>query len=87
MLPDLCRWHRADKVDSIEYARSMAIARIQSNINPFIFDPSLAERCYCANYQTITIKSYSFQYLPQSFQRSLLHRHPRLQRTSHHEDL
>jgi len=48
MLPDLCRWHRSDKVDSTEVFRSFAIARVQSNINPFIFDPSLVERCYCA---------------------------------------
>ncbi|MBK7699822.1 MAG: hypothetical protein IPJ39_14410 [Saprospiraceae bacterium] len=37
MLPDICRWHRIDKVDLPEQNRSMAIARIQSNINPFCF--------------------------------------------------
>ena len=47
MLPDLCGWHRNDTVDSTEVIRSMAIVRIQSNANPFVFDPSLAERCYC----------------------------------------
>ena len=49
-IPDLCRWHRSEKVDSIEIYKSLAIATIQSNINPFIFDPSLSERCYCASY-------------------------------------
>jgi Endonuclease I len=47
MLPDICRWHRIDRVDSTEILRSLAIARIQSNVNPFIFDPSLVERCFC----------------------------------------
>jgi hypothetical protein len=64
MLPDLCRWHRSDKVDSTEILRSLAIARIQSNINPFVFDPSLAERCYCAAYPTIPEKSYSVNIYP-----------------------
>jgi Endonuclease I len=64
MLPDLCRWHRSDKVDSIEINRSMAIARIQSNINPFIFDPSLVERCYCAAYPATPEKSYSVNIYP-----------------------
>jgi hypothetical protein len=64
MLPDLCRWHRSDKADSIEINRSMAIARIQSNINPFIFDPSLAERCYCAAYPATPEKSYSVNIYP-----------------------
>ena len=57
MLPDLCRWHRSDKVDSTEILRSFAIARIQSNVNPFIFDPSLAERCFCAAYPDKPIKT------------------------------
>lgn len=47
MLPDICRWHGKDKVDSTEYNRTMAIGRIQSNINPFVIDPTLAERCFC----------------------------------------
>ncbi len=64
MLPDLCRWHRSDKADSIEIKRSLAIARIQSNVNPFIFDPSLAERCYCAAYPSIPEKSYSVNIYP-----------------------
>lgn len=53
MLPDICRWHRTDRVDSTEIFRSLAIARIQSNVNPFIFDPSLAERCFCKNHTDI----------------------------------
>jgi hypothetical protein len=64
MLPDLCRWHRSYKADSTEIKRSFAIARIQSNINPFVFDPSLAERCYCAAYPTIPEKSYSVNIYP-----------------------
>jgi hypothetical protein len=64
MLPDLCRWHRSDKVDSTEIKRSITIARIQSNVNPFIFDPSLAERCYCAAYPDKPEKSYSVNIYP-----------------------
>jgi hypothetical protein len=64
MLPDLCHWNRSDKVDSIEINRSIAIARIQSNINPFMIDPSLAERCYCAAYPYKPITSYSVNIYP-----------------------
>ena len=64
MLPDLCRWHRSDKVDSTEILRSFAIARIQSNINPFIFDPSLAERCYCTAYPDKPAKTYALKIYP-----------------------
>ncbi len=64
MLPDLCRWHRSDKVDSTEINRSFAIARIQSNVNPFIFDPSLAERCYCVAYPDIPLKAYVVNIYP-----------------------
>ena len=64
MLPNLCRWQRLDKVDSTEYKRSMAIARIQSNVNPFVFDPSLAERCYCSTYPTIIVKPYIVNIYP-----------------------
>ncbi len=64
MLPDLCRWHRSDKADSKEIFRSFAIARIQSNINPFIFDPSLAERCYCAACPDIPSKTYAVNIYP-----------------------
>ena len=64
MLPDICRWHRKDKVDSTEYNQTMAIGRIQSNVNPFIFDPSLAERCYCAAYPDKPIKTYTVNIYP-----------------------
>ncbi len=64
MLPDLCRWHRFDMVDSTEIIRSLAIARIQSNVNPFIFDPSLAERCYCSSYQDKPTIIYTFNIYP-----------------------
>ena len=64
MLPILCSWHRADKVDSTEILRSFAIARIQSNINPFIFDPSLSERCFCALYPPKPEKSYTVNIYP-----------------------
>ncbi len=64
MVPDLCTWHRSDKADSIEIKRSLAIARIQSNVNPFIFDPSLAERCFCAGYPDNPVKAYSFNIYP-----------------------
>jgi len=64
MLPDICRWYRLDKVDSSDLNRTMAIARIQSNINPFIFDPSLAERCFCAAYPTAPEKIYIINIYP-----------------------
>ena len=64
MLPDICRWHRTDKVDTSELNRTMAIGRIQTNINPFVFDPSLAERCYCATYPDIPEKIYSINLFP-----------------------
>ncbi|MFZ1559792.1 MAG: endonuclease [Saprospiraceae bacterium] len=64
MLSDLCRWHRSDIVDSTEILRSFAIASIQSNINPYIFDPSIVERCYCAAYPDKPIKTYSVNIYP-----------------------
>ena len=64
MLPDLCRWHRIDKIDSTEILRSIDIARIQSNVNPFIFDSSLAERCFCAAYPHKPIKVYTVNIYP-----------------------
>jgi uncharacterized protein len=64
MLPNLCRWHRFDKVDSTEINRSMAIASIQSNINPFIFDPTLSERCFCVPYPDIPSKIYTVKIYP-----------------------
>jgi len=50
MLPDLCRWNRLDRPDSSEYNRTLSIGRIQGNVNPFVIDPSLADRCFCKNY-------------------------------------
>ncbi len=64
MLPVLCSWHRSDKVDSIEIIRSFAIVRIQFNINPFIFDPSLVERCFCAAYPEKPAKTYTVNIHP-----------------------
>ena len=64
MLPDLCRWHRFDKVDPTEILRSFAVFRIQSNINPFIFDPSLAERCYCSAHRDMPPKIYIVNIYP-----------------------
>jgi hypothetical protein len=64
MLTDLCRWHRSDKVDSTEILRSFAIARIQSNVNPFIFDESLAERCYCVTFPDKPAKAYAINVYP-----------------------
>ena len=62
MLPDLCRWHLSDKVDSTEYLKTIAIGRIQGNINPFIIDHSLAERCYCK--PPSPIKTYAVNIYP-----------------------
>ena len=64
MLHDICRWHRIDKVDLPEQNRSMAIARIQSNINPFIFDASLPVRCYCKIYTDILPKIHAVNIYP-----------------------
>jgi hypothetical protein len=64
MLPDICIWHRKDRVDSTEQYRTLAIASIQSNVNPFIFDPSLAERCYCAAYPDKPIKTFTVNIYP-----------------------
>ena len=64
MLPDLCRWHRSDKADSTEIKRSMTIARIQSNVNPFVFDPSLVERCYCNTFPSLLEKTYTVNIYP-----------------------
>lgn len=44
----LCQWNRADPVDRRELQRTREIARYQDGkVNPFIVDPTLAERCYC----------------------------------------
>ena len=64
MISDLCKWHRIDKVDMTELKRSLAITRNQSNINQFSFNPSLAERCFCAPYPDIPTKSYSVSIYP-----------------------
>ena len=64
MLPDICRWNRTDKVDSTEIFRSLATARIQSNVNPFIFDPSLAERCFCKTHTDIPPKIHIVNIFP-----------------------
>ena len=64
MLPDICRWHRTDKVDSTEYDRTMAIGRIQSNINPFVIDPTLAERCFCKTHTDIPPKIHIVNVFP-----------------------
>lgn len=45
----LCLWNRLDPFDSPELARSAAIAQKQGNENPFVLDPSLAERLYCTS--------------------------------------
>jgi len=64
MLPDICRWHRIDRVDSTEIFRSLAIARIQSNVNPFIFDPSLVERCFCKAHRNTPPKIHIINIYP-----------------------
>jgi hypothetical protein len=62
MLTDLCRWHRKDKVDSTEWNKTMAIARIQGNVNPFVIDATLAERCYCSGVISETSKTYIWSF-------------------------
>lgn len=64
MFLELYHWHRSDKVSSTEHKRSLAIARIQSNVNPFIFDPSLAERCFCNVYPSSSEKPYTINIHP-----------------------
>ncbi|MGK7880333.1 MAG: endonuclease [Crocosphaera sp.] len=44
---DLCDWHINDPVDAAERERSRGIASRQGNENPFVVDPSLANRLYC----------------------------------------
>jgi hypothetical protein len=51
-------------VDSTEYDRTMAIGRIQSNVNPFIFDPSLVERCFCVAHPDKPAKTYTVNIYP-----------------------
>ncbi|NEP81835.1 MAG: hypothetical protein F6K39_28975 [Okeania sp. SIO3B3] len=45
----LCAWNKLDPVDESEKRRSQAIAVKQGNENPFVIDPSLANRLYCNN--------------------------------------
>ena len=48
MKEDLCDWHFADPVDSLEWERSMMIGNFQGHEgNPFVLDCSLAARLYC----------------------------------------
>ena len=46
MRPDLLRWTRLDPVDASEVARSAWIATQQGTPNPFVLDPTLAERAF-----------------------------------------
>ncbi|MBK8516617.1 MAG: endonuclease [Saprospiraceae bacterium] len=64
MIIDLCRWHRKDFVDSIEWKRTMAIGRIQGNVNPFVIDATLAERCYCSGVIYEPLKIYKMELYP-----------------------
>ena len=50
MIPDLCRWHIDDPVDSLEWERTFKIANYQDDIpNPFILDCNLY-RLHCADF-------------------------------------
>lgn len=40
-LPDLVAWHEADPPDGKEKSRTMGIARLQGNCNPFVSQPEL----------------------------------------------
>ena len=46
MRPDLLRWTRLDPADASETARSAWIATQQGTPNPFVLDPTLAERAF-----------------------------------------
>ncbi len=47
-IDQLCEWHYADPVDSLEWLRTFRIAKYQDDFaNPFILDCSLAGRTYC----------------------------------------
>ncbi|MEM1095631.1 MAG: endonuclease [Bacteroidota bacterium] len=44
---DLLAWHQGDGADQAEYDRTCAIAAFQGdNINPFVIDPTLAQRAF-----------------------------------------
>lgn len=45
---DLCNWNKKDLPSSGEIKRSHAIAQLQGNENPFVIDPTLADRAYCS---------------------------------------
>lgn len=64
MLTDICRWNRYDKVDTSEYNRTMAIGRIQANVNPFVIDPTLADRCFCENHIELPPKKHIINIFP-----------------------
>jgi len=46
---DLLKWNKADPPDQIERARSKNIAAIQGTENPFVIDPTLADRVFNAS--------------------------------------
>ena len=43
----LCDWNVADPINVAEIERSHEIKTKQGNDNPFVLDPTLAERLYC----------------------------------------
>ena len=43
----LCEWNAADPIDAQELERSHLVADVQGNENPFVIDPTLADRAYC----------------------------------------
>jgi len=45
---DLCRWNEQDLPSNEEITRSHAIFQLQGNENPFVIDPTLADRAYCS---------------------------------------
>ncbi len=48
----LCEWHSQDPVDSLEWHRTFAIAKYQSNKpNPFVLDCTLPQRAFCPQAQ------------------------------------
>ena len=48
----LCAWHLADPVDSLEWHRTQLIAQYQGGYaNPFVLDCTLPQRSYCADQQ------------------------------------
>src|SRR5690606_23134718 len=45
-LPTLLAWHQQDPVDQAERDRTVAIAGVQGNPNPFVLDPTLVSRVF-----------------------------------------